>query len=117
MVHWKELQQLSDLELVDQASDNKPVMIYKHSTRCGVSLAVKRNLEKTWNPELELLVEPWYLDLLKHREISNEIAQRYDIRHESPQILIIKNGKCIFDASHYEVQMDEVQKRLENSNA
>jgi len=117
MVHWKDLQQMSDLAIIDGISSNKPVMIYKHSTRCGVSLTVKRNLEKSWNSELEQLLEPWYLDLLNHRDISNEIAKRYGIGHESPQILVIRNGKCIFDASHGEVEMDEVQKLLEKSNA
>lgn len=85
-------------------------MIYKHSTRCGVSLRMQSILEKTWKNEDEALFEVWHLDLLSHRVISDAIAQRYGVDHESPQILLIRNGASILDASHHFIDLDEVRK-------
>ena len=57
-------------------------------------------------------IEPFYLDLINHRKVSNEIAARFEVFHESPQILVIKNGECILDASHLDISVEEIKEVL-----
>jgi len=81
-------------------------LIFKHSTRCSISMMVKKRFELDWN----LLPEDmplYFLDLIKHRDISNQIASDFFVHHESPQMLVIKDGECILDASHGEVSVVE----------
>lgn len=90
-------------------ADNKAVLIYKHSTRCSVSLMAKRMLESNWDVEN---VPAYYLDILQYRGISNKLSDLFGIRHESPQVLLIKNGKCIYHDSHMGVSSENVKKAL-----
>jgi len=97
---------LEDLDQIDQASFNQPKIIYKHSTACGLCDII-------WNIIKESDFELNYLDLLTYRPISNEIERRYNVQHESPQILIIKDGKCVYSASHRKIKNEEIQKQLD----
>ncbi len=100
--NWKALTDINQLELVDELSKTQSVVLFKHSTSCGISAGAKSRLEVDWDALPEDTVF-YYLDLLRHRDISNAIADRYSIRHESPQILVIKNGKTVFHASHHRI--------------
>lgn len=73
-------------------------MILKHSTRCSISAMALNRIERKWTGEEK--IKPYYLDLLAHRDISSAIEQRYGVEHESPQVLIIRNGQCVYTASH-----------------
>ena len=97
---------LEDLDQIDQASFNQPKIIYKHSKTCGLCDII-------WNIIKESDFELNYLDLLTYRPISNEIERRYNVQHESPQILIIKDGKCVYSASHRRIKNEEIQKQLD----
>lgn len=111
MIFHSSLVSAKDLEIVDQLSATKSgAVIYKHSTRCPVSSFAKRMLEGEWHFQNEL--EIFYLDLIAHRDVSNEIEAKYGIRHESPQILMIVNGECVASASHSEVNCDTIEKWL-----
>lgn len=95
---WRALTDLGQLnEIVDESTE-KPVVIFKHSTRCSISRMALRQFEQEFN--LEGKVVPYYLDLLEHRDISNEIANRFGVYHQSPQLIVIKDGKAIYDRSH-----------------
>lgn len=95
---WKHLESIEDLNQAIEESGTKRVVIYKHSTRCSVSVMVKRVLESQWSHGSD--ITPYYLDLLSHRDVSNEIASRFNIEHESPQIVVLENGEAIHHASH-----------------
>lgn len=107
---WNELTDLKDLEAIDQRSAEKPVVVFKHSTRCSISHAALSRLERASVPEDQQDVEFVYLDLLVHRNISNAIADRYNVWHESPQLLLIHKGKCIYHASHGQIRYDDLMK-------
>ncbi|MDO3643876.1 MAG: bacillithiol system redox-active protein YtxJ [Mucilaginibacter sp.] len=81
-------------------------LIFKHSTRCSISMMVKKRFELDWN-QLPENMPLYFLDLIKHRDISNQVASDFFVHHESPQMLIIKDGECILDASHGEVSVEE----------
>ena len=93
---------LDDIKLldeVDEISHTKPVVLFKHSTRCSISrFALKRFDSEFKYPDDKI---DWYLlDLLNHRDISNEIAHRYNVLHQSPQIIVVRNGKAVFSSTH-----------------
>ncbi|MBO9593451.1 MAG: bacillithiol system redox-active protein YtxJ [Niabella sp.] len=104
-MNWIPLENEAQLEQIDQASESRPQLIFKHSTRCSISSVIKSRLNKGSLPET---VDFYYLDLIAYRPVSNAISERYGIRHESPQVLLIKNGKCVYDESHSAVYMEDI---------
>lgn len=105
MIHWIPLQRPEQLDTIVADSHSRPQVIFKHSTRCSVSSMVLSRLERDDQPSS---MDFYLLDLLSYRPISNDIAERFHVHHESPQIIIIKNGEAIFDESHLAIQMDEI---------
>ena len=104
-MNWKEFSSKEGLEQITKLSKEKPQVIFKHSTRCSISSMAKSRLERAEQPEG---IDFNYLDLIAHRDISTKIADDFDIEHASPQVLIIKDGKCIYDESHSAISMDEI---------
>jgi bacillithiol system protein YtxJ len=86
------------------------VLIYKHSTRCSISLMTRRSLEQTW--DLDDNVPVYFLDLISFRTISNKIAEDFGVTHESPQVLLLKNGECIFHTSHGSIAIQPIKEKL-----
>jgi len=105
MMKWIELVEEPQLEKIKQESQQQPIVIFKHSTRCSISMMAKMRLERAPSPENTTF---YCLDLLKHRAISNKVAEDYKVYHESPQILIIRNGECIYDESHNGISMEDI---------
>lgn len=105
------LTDLSQLDEIDELSKKKTVVIFKHSTTCGISAGAKSRLEMDW-PSLKGDVAFYYLDLLTYRPISNEIASKYSVRHESPQIIVINNGTATHDSSHHRISVGDLNKAL-----
>lgn len=104
-MNWKEFTSEEGLEEIKQRSTDKPQVIFKHSTKCSISTMAKSRLERATAPEG---IEFNYLDLIAHRNISSKIAEQFDVEHASPQVLIIKDGACIYDESHNAISMDEI---------
>ena len=109
---WIQLTDVSLLNQIDEESNDKYVLIFKHSTRCNISATALSRLQRKWDKDASEQLTPYYLDLLSYRDVSNEIADRYNIRHQSPQVLIIHKGKCVYDASHMEIDLNEIQSQL-----
>lgn len=107
-MNWSSLTDIAQLESIDKESQNGPVLILKHSTRCSISSAALSRLERKWQDADNEKIKPYYLDLLNHRDISNAIADRYQIIHQSPQVLIIKDGKCVFTETHMSISYDDI---------
>ena len=105
---WKELNNINDLETALKASHEQPVALFKHSTRCSVSLMAKKSVERFW----DLDIDAYYLDLIAHRDVSNSIAEQLEIHHQSPQMILVKDGKAIYDASHGSIDVDAMGELL-----
>ena len=99
------LNDVEQLNAIDLKSTSKLQAIYKHSTRCSISLFTQRVLINELTEIAQDVVDVYHLDLLKHRNVSDAIEKRYSIEHESPQLLIIDKGKCIYHVSHSEVSL------------
>lgn len=110
-IHLKTEDQL--IEIVEK-SEAKPQVIFKHSTRCGISAMAKSRLERSIAPDN---TDFYYLDLIAHRNISSKIASEFGVYHESPQVLVIKNGECIYDESHSAITMDEIEEQVNGAVA
>ncbi len=110
-VPWHILARMEQLDEIVEQSKTKPVAIFKHSTRCGISRGVLKLLEKNYNLTDDQL-KLYYLDLLQNRNISNEIADRFKVRHESPQMIVIKNGVVVHHDSHHAIEAGHLAKFL-----
>lgn len=112
-VNWIPLKDLGQLNEIIAISHEKPVVIFKHSTRCSVSRMALKQFENEYDVEtLHDNVSTYFLDLLEHRAISNEIASRFEVYHQSPQLLLIKDGKSVYDVSHSDIDAAELKINL-----
>ena len=101
-VNWIPLNTLSQLDEIKEQSKSETILIFKHSTRCGISRMVIKQFESMFDEELKD-VKVYYLDLLNYRNISDEVGYRFQILHQSPQLLVIKNEIAVASASHYDI--------------
>lgn len=109
-IGWNDLTDLQQLNEIQQESNEKPVLIFKHSTRCSISRMALKQFENEF--DLHEQVKPYFLDLIANRDVSNELANRFQVVHQSPQILLIKNGKSIYDASHDRIDAGVLKSKL-----
>jgi bacillithiol system protein YtxJ len=107
---WNELTDLAQLNEIITISNEKPVAIFKHSTRCSVSRMALKQFENEFNSSDK--VTPYFLDLIAHRDISNEIATRFGVYHQSPQLILIKEGKAIYNVSHSDIDAEELGRKV-----
>ena len=108
-MNWIHLTEIAIIDQIIKDSFDKPQVIFKHSTRCSISSMALNRLEREDAPDNTTF---YYLDLIKHRDISNSIADKFNVYHESPQILIIKNGECVYDESHQGINMSEIAEQV-----
>jgi bacillithiol system protein YtxJ len=109
-MNWIPLKDEQELDQLKTRSSEKPQLIFKHSTRCSISSMAKRRLERSESPEA---IDFYYLDLIANRNLSQKVAEAFLVEHESPQVLLIKNGACIYDESHSGISMDEIREQAE----
>jgi bacillithiol system protein YtxJ len=104
---WKNLTQTSEVDDAISHSSIKPVVFFKHSTRCSIS-SMALNRLKAVDEDLLETASFYYLDLIAHRDVSNYIADKLDVHHESPQIIVVRDSECTYDASHMEIEVKEL---------
>jgi len=109
-MNWNELTSMDQLELLEIQSQTQPVLIFKHSTRCSISRFALKQFENEF--DLQDKIAPYFLDLLNHRDISNEIAIQFNVQHQSPQILLLKNRVVVYHTSHENIDATELKKYL-----
>src|SRR5436190_4970650 len=108
-MNWERLENAEQLKSIKDRSNAHPVLIFKHSTRCAISGTILGRLERNWNSSEMRDVSPYYLDLIRHRDVSNLVASEFQIQHESPQVLVIRNGLVVYDASHIGINYEELE--------
>ena len=107
-MNWSHITSLEHLANIDEQSASQAVIIFKHSTTCSISAMALNRIESNWREEYEMKAKPFLLDLLANRYLSNEIAIRYGVIHESPQVLIIVGGKSVYDESHSGIRLNDL---------
>jgi len=109
--NWKTLDSEAQLKEVIKGSHERPVMLFKHSTTCGISAGAKHRLESEWNID-PAKMDFYYLDLLSFRSVSNLIAEKLNVIHQSPQIILVKDGVAVFNTSHHAIDATAVNNAL-----
>lgn len=100
-IPWKHITEAQDIEELERASFDRPVVIFKYSTRCGISRVSLRKFENDLPEGLD--VEFYFMDLIKYRSLSNQIADRFNVRHESPQLILLKEAEVRHHSSHQDI--------------
>ncbi len=108
-ISWKNITSIAQLEAIEKESYEVPTILFKHSTSCSISAMAKSRFERNSNTGNEIY---YYLDLLRFRDVSNAIAEKFQVHHESPQVILLKSGEVIYDDSHMAISFDEVQKQI-----
>lgn len=107
-VFWSYLEEVS-LDEIEKESFEKPVILFKHSTRCSISRFVWNRFQQEYDIPNEKAAL-YFLDLLAYRSVSNEVAEKFDVIHQSPQVIVIKDGKAIYNDSHDAIEAETVAK-------
>ncbi|MFY0630967.1 MAG: bacillithiol system redox-active protein YtxJ [Flavobacteriaceae bacterium] len=108
-VNWIPLTSLEQLKTIKEQSKSETVLIFKHSTRCGISSMVIKRFEKLFDESMKS-IKVYYLDLLSYRSISDEVGYTFQVMHQSPQLLVVKNETAVETASHYDITMVDIKK-------
>lgn len=109
-INWTELTDVLQLQEIEAISNEKPVVIFKHSTRCSISRMALKQFEREF--DLNDTVDAYFLDLIAYRDVSNEIAKKFNVYHESPQLILIKNGKAVYDVSHSDIDAEALKNKI-----
>ena len=104
-MNWIQITTIAQLDEIKAKSNTKPQLVFKHSFRCSISSMTKNRLERSQQPNN---IDFYFLDLINYRTISNKISEDFNVWHESPQILLIKNGECVYDESHTAIRMEDI---------
>lgn len=107
---WGQLTDLSQLDNILAGDNVRPQLIFKHSTRCSISSMALQRFEREWDATAQ--ADIWYLDLLRYRDISNAIAARTGVSHQSPQAILVVKGISVYDASHSGISAQKVSERV-----
>jgi bacillithiol system protein YtxJ len=110
-INWNPLEDLGQIEEIITLSEQMPVIIFKHSTRCSISRMALKNFESEY--DLGEKVTAYFLDLISFREVSNAIATRFNVVHQSPQLLLIVGGKSVYDVSHSSIDAQELKSKIQ----
>ena len=105
MMNWNILTSEAQLTELLEKSKVNPQVIFKHSTRCSISSMIKNRIERESVPPG---IDFHFLDLIANRSLSNRVAEDFKVNHESPQVLLVRNGECVYHESHYAIYMEEI---------
>jgi bacillithiol system protein YtxJ len=115
-LEWKALTEIKQLDDMVSDSAERPVILFKHSTTCGISRMALKNFEREYKLS-DKDAKIYFLDLLSHRDISAAIAERFGVWHESPQLLVIENGKAVYNTSHSDISAEAVEQQISGMNS
>jgi bacillithiol system protein YtxJ len=105
---WKEITSVEEFNEMLNAPTDKAKLFFKHSTRCSISSMALKGFEREWNVSSDDF-ELYFVDLIAHRDISNAIAAESHVEHQSPQVVVWRNGEVIYNASHHHIDAQKIQ--------
>lgn len=110
-LNWIPLKSIDQLMDIVKTTHDKPILLFKHSTRCSISAMAKSSLERNWSTGADLC-DTYLLDLLSHRDVSDKISEITGLRHESPQAIVLKGDEIIYDDSHSGIDARRIESIL-----
>lgn len=109
-LNWNQLDTLESLERAIAESNDTPALFFKHSTRCSISSMALKRFEREWDKSIKCDI--YFIDLIAKRDVSNRLSELTNVQHQSPQIVLIKKGIAIYNASHSGIDAKEIQSKL-----
>lgn len=113
---WNQPDNSLNIDDLRKKSQQNPVLIFKHSTRCGTSHAIKSHLEDDYDQYLSDL-DFYYVDLIKYRPLSDNIADELNVQHQSPQVILLMNGEVVYHTSHQAINAEKIKIEVEKRNS
>jgi|TARA_B100000780_G_C21109229_1_gene448136 bacillithiol system protein YtxJ len=110
-VNWIPFNSLEQIKTIKELSKSETILVFKHSTRCSISSMVIKRFENLFDSSMNN-IKVYYLDLLNFRAISDEVGYSFQVQHQSPQLLIIRNEVAVLNVSHYDITTVNIQKYL-----
>ena len=110
-INWIPLNSLEQIKTIKELSKSETILVFKHSIRCGISSMVIKRFENLFDSSMNN-IKVYYLDLLNFRAISDEVGYSFQVQHQSPQLLIIRNEVAVLNVSHYDITTVNIQKYL-----
>jgi len=107
-LNWNEIQTLEELKKAYHSTEEKAALFFKHSTRCGISKMVLNRFESEWENDENYTL--YFIDLLAHRNVSDTLSEWSGVKHQSPQVIVIKNEAVVYDASHNGIKASIIKK-------
>lgn len=107
---WVEITSLSELDQAIENSSERPAIFFKHSTRCSISSMALNRFENEWKDDTEGTL--YFIDLIKNRDVSNALSEKADVFHQSPQAIVLKDKKSIYDASHSAISATDIFEKI-----
>ena len=111
-MQWNELTDLEQVNTISRESSEQKILIFKHSTSCSISRAVLDRLERNWRADEMKSVKPYFLDLINFRSVSNAIAEKFGVEHESPQVIIVERDKPVYHQSHFAISYADLKNAI-----
>ena len=111
-MNWKPLESIATLEQLEKDSHQRPIVIFKHSTSCSISSMALNRLERSWSEQEMQGTDAFFLDLIRYRDVSRQVAESFQITHQSPQLLLIHKGECVYDTSHMGISYQTLKSQL-----
>ncbi|TFV95628.1 bacillithiol system redox-active protein YtxJ [Algoriphagus kandeliae] len=111
-MNWQKLTQVEQIEEIKRQSKDRPVLIFKHSTRCSISSMSLDRLAWNWRSEDDEKVTSYFLDLISYRDLSNQVAKEFGVPHQSPQVILVKNEQVVFDDSHFGISYQAIMSKI-----
>lgn len=109
-LNWTLIETIEALEKAIARTNDRPALFFKHSTRCSISSMALSRFEKEWNDENHC--DLYFIDLISHRDVSNKLSEETNIVHQSPQVIVVKEGSAVYDASHSGIDANEITSKL-----
>ncbi len=110
--NWKEIVSEEDIEEIVNVSKDRPVIIFKYSLRCGVSFSAMDALGDYWKEDEMEHATLYKVDVVRNRSLSQQVAQEFKVIHQSPQVLVIRDGIAIYNASHFRITFDSLKSQV-----
>ncbi|MCS5491056.1 bacillithiol system redox-active protein YtxJ [Algoriphagus limi] len=111
-MNWQKLTQVEQIEEIKRQSMDRPVLIFKHSTRCSISSMSLDRLTRNWQSEDDEKVTAFFLDLISYRDLSNQVAREFGVPHQSPQVILVKEGQVVYEDSHFGISYQGIMSRI-----
>lgn len=108
---WKNIESIQMLDELVSLTQDKAVLIFKHSTRCSISMMVLTRFQSEWDLNISNC-ELYFLDLIAHRDISNKIEEITGVIHQSPQVIVLRKGEVLYEESHNSISARDIKKEV-----